>query len=104
MNQALIQLIQMLADIGVTAEASATSLTIRAINSDLLHEWFLWQAQQEALEAWLEEERLRWYGSPEAIQADFHQMVRQAEEAWEEAEAAAAEYDRLEDASFDDWA
>ena len=53
------ELLQMLTDIGVTAEASASSLTIRAINYDLLHEWSRWQAQQEALEAWLEAERLR---------------------------------------------
>ena len=42
--------------------------------------------------------RLRWFGSPEAVQADFHRMVMQAEAAWEAAEAAAAEYDWREDA------
>ena len=46
--------------------------------------------------------RLRWYGSPEAAQADFHRMVMQAEVAWEEAEAAAAKYDWREDAGWDE--
>jgi hypothetical protein len=82
------ELMQMLADIGVTAEASASRLTIRAINFDLLHEWSLWQVQQEALEAWLEAERLRWYGSKEAELAAFCQWMRQAEAEWEEAEDA----------------
>lgn len=90
------QLIQMLADIGVTAQASATGLTIRAINDDLLREWAAWQAQQEALEAWLEAERLRWYGSKEAELADFCRWLRQAEAEWEEAAEAATAYDWLE--------
>ena len=46
--------------------------------------------------------RLRWYGSSEAVQADFHRMVMQAEAAWEEEEAAAPEYAWLEDAGWDE--
>lgn len=91
-------LIEILASIGIDVEATDTRISIRAINADLLHEWATWQTQQEALEAWLEAERLRWYGSKEAEMADFHRMVMQAEAAWEEAEAAAPQYDWLEDA------
>jgi hypothetical protein len=38
----------------------------------------------------LAEMRLRWYGSPEAVQADFHRMVMQAEAAWQEEEEEGA--------------
>ena len=94
------ELMQMLAAIGVTAEARGGRLTIRAINDDLLHERSRWQAQQEALEAWLEAERLRWYGSKEAELADFCQWQRQADAELEEAEE---EYDWREDAFLDGW-
>jgi hypothetical protein len=51
---------------------------------------------EQQLEEDLAEMRLRWYGSQEAVQADFYRMVMQAEAEWEEAEAAEAEYNWLE--------
>jgi hypothetical protein len=80
-------LTETLASIGIDVEATETRLTIRAINDDLLREWCIWQAQQESLEAWLEAERLRWYGSKEAELADFCRWMRQADAEWEAVEA-----------------
>lgn len=97
MYQAL-TLIQTLASIGINVEATETRITIVSINQ----EWLAAACAQQKLEEDLDEARLRWFGSPEAVQADFHRMVRQAEAAWEETEAAEAEYDWLEDADWDD--
>lgn len=82
-------LIQTLASIGITVEATETHITVLSLNQEWLAAAHRQQQQEEDLEAM----RLRWYGSPETVQADFHRMVMQAEVAWEEAEAAEAEYD-----------
>lgn len=75
-------LTQTLASIGINVEATETRITIRFINQ----EWLAAACVQQRLEEYLEEARLRWYGSPEAVQADFHRMVMQAEAAWQEEE------------------
>ena len=90
-------LTQTLASIGIIVEANETNITIRSINQERLAA----ACVQQKLEEDLAEMRLRWYGSPEAEQADFHRMVMQSEAAWEEAEAAAPTFSWLEDAGDD---
>ena len=91
-------IVETLASIGINVEATETRITILSVNQ----EWLDAACTQQKLEEDLEEMRLRWYGSPEAVQADFHRMVMQAEAAWEETEAAAAKYDWREDAGWDE--
>ena len=91
-------LIETLASIGIIVEATETRITISSINQ----EWLAVACARQRLDEDLAEMRLRWFGSPEAVQADFHRMVMQAEAEWKETEAAAAEYDWLEDADWDE--
>ena len=89
-------LIEILASIGIVVAATeAGGLTILSINQ----EWLAAACTMQQLEEDLAESRKRWYGSPEAEQADFHRMVMQAEAAWEEAEEKG--YDLRED-TWDD--
>ena len=76
-------LIQTLASIGITVEATDTRIIIHSINQ----EWLSTACMQHKLEEDLAEMRLRWYGSKEAELADFCRWQRQADAEWEEAEA-----------------
>jgi hypothetical protein len=91
-------LIKTLAAIGINVEATDTRIMICSIN----HEWLSAACTQQQLEEDLAEMRLRWYGSQEAMQADFNRWMIQAELAYQEVEAAEAEYDWLEDAGWDE--
>jgi hypothetical protein len=83
---------QTLASIGINVEATDTLIMIRSINQ----EWLSAACVQQKLEEDLAEMRLRWYGSQEAMQADFNRWMMQAEAEWEEAEAERG-YDWRED-------
>ena len=75
-------LIQTLASIGIDVEETDTRITIRSVNQ----EWLSAACVQQRLEEHLEEARLRWYGSKEAVQADFNRWMMQAEAEWQEVE------------------
>jgi hypothetical protein len=90
-------ILETLASIGIIVEATDTRIKICSLNQ----EWLAAACVQQKLEEDLDEMRLRWYGSQEAVQADFHRMVMQAEAAWEETETAAPTYNWLEDAGDD---
>jgi|ERR1043166_8627859 hypothetical protein len=91
-------LIQTLAAIGINVEATDTRITIRSINQ----EWLAAACVQQKLEEDLGAMRLRWFGSPEAAQADFNTMMRRSDAAWEEAEAAETPSYWLEDPGWDE--
>ena len=75
-------LMQTLAAIGITVEATEARITILSVNQ----EWLSAACTQQLLEEHLDEARLRWYGSREAMQADFNRWMMQAEAVWQEVE------------------